>query len=297
MIGGFTEFICQPTTDNHAVKSWLEAKKYRPSWFLPTPWLKILFRKLTSKKRAISFRTYDVEVGESDKVTLATPDREFKKESSLIVIIPDLADDHTAWYVVDAVATISQVDWRPLVVCMAAGDKAMPSAKNMFRWHRFADLEAILQYLKREADQIMLMGFGLGATLVQRYLSEQGSKGRDPIVKGGVAISPVLSADLTYLKIDGSFLLRRAFLNPRKERLLGWFKDRTSRERLENLGINEAAVKQVNYNTEFDFRVICKTTNNRFLDDYYKLISDSSRLAGVNCRLLTIISRLDPMTE
>lgn len=291
-MGGFTEYIYQKTEFNEKLKQYLDSKQYTPTIWLPLPWLKIFYR-LLKNPRPSPFTTTATSLADGSTLNLQTLTPKTTSKVTLI-IIPDVLDSHDTWYVIEAAQKASSNHWRSVVFPPYASVPSSLSARGEYikKLSHLSDIES------KDGIRLSFIGFGQGASTVQMFLADIARSGGElNKIVGAVAVGPILQADKTFLKWDASWLLTKMFLGERKKRVLKEMKNEESRKTYHEAGITEGLVSKINYNTEFDFRVSCPLSGIKYLDEYYKSISDTSQFKHIKTPLLTICSRHDPVIE
>ena len=131
---------------------------------------------------------------------------------------------------------------------------------------------------QRQTGKRYLLGFSLSACLCERLSADPKTS-----FDAGCSISSLMDVSKSHHKLDENSGYRRQHLERTKH---------NDRRRP-----RELRVENIHYVQEYDFRVVCKSRNIKYLDEYYDSISGVEFWKDIRIPYLFIMSYCDPIVE
>lgn len=151
--------------------------QYSPTIYLPSGYLKTISNyakvKDTDYRRQI-FKVYGDGQLAVDHFPKQKPEiSKSGMKPPLVVIIPGFGTDSSNSYIYDTVQSIYEsMGWHVSVFNQKGVAKVPFTGNDLLGYWNTRDLEIVLKELSKEYDDIHLIGFSIGANLLQTYLSD-----------------------------------------------------------------------------------------------------------------------------
>lgn len=151
--------------------------QYSPTIYLPSSYMKTLSTNFMVKDPL--YRRQILKVYGGGQVALDHYPRNeraevsFSKKKPLVLIIPGFGTNSFNQYIYDTVKSVHrQLGWDVCVFNQKGTGRIEFTGDDILGYWNTRDLEIVLQNLAAEYDDIHLMGFSVGANLIQTYLTD-----------------------------------------------------------------------------------------------------------------------------
>ena len=151
---------------------------------------------------------------------ITTPDDDFldvdfirNGHGRVAFLLHGLEGSSTSQYVKGSADLFSQNGWDVAVINHRSCSGEMNRQKRMYHSGVTDDPHTVIQFLKKDYDEIVMVGFSLGGNMTLKYLGEWGDK-TDPAIKCAVAISVPIDLHSCSLRIisPSNFIYDKRFL-------------------------------------------------------------------------------------
>ena len=297
--------------------------KYRPPFFLPGPYVKLIASQGTEKPVEATFHREIFEFEDGGKVGLDFfPRSEFNGEAKnltdrgsestkttplvtkkpFVIVIPGLAGYSQNPYIVRACEQFYSEYGFKSVVANRRGSGGVPiSGKYPCTWVRNEDLDTIIEHLQAREDlkdsPMFMIGFSLGACFTHFYAGRKGELDQRVHLEGVVAVSPPYEMAIGYKRLKRFNYFDQYLLKGAQELFNSYRDNQHFLDHMEKVGVTKADVDESKTLYEFDDRVASKFFGRKNAEDYYEYYSANRRMEHVEVPFLSITSELDPILD
>lgn len=294
----FTYYIHHQNHNNSDILEIMKANPYRPTMYLPSAWLKMIYW-FDKKIRIPAFTREKFIYSDGGEIALDYYPKDFNKlDTPILIIIPGLngyTEDSYCLYI--AKRAMDKLGFRT-VVWNKRGYAGIPlKGKHWVQWSRYQDFESVIQHLKNNnpGSLIFTMGLSMGANFTEFYLGIKGSMGEPTGITASVAISPPHNMYFGARKVAKNKPLLKAMLKAYIKEILNSEGTQTLEALLDQCNLTANELRNMTSLKDLDDRWSSKTLGMSCAEEYYEYISGCTRLEHVATPLLCISSERDPI--
>ena len=294
--------IFKKTPENIQVQALFESLPYKPTWYLPTAWLKIRSWLKRVEDIGLGLRREVIEFADGGLRAIDFYPKEFEQFEGkpFMFLIPGLNGDKSDPYVMyTAKKAFSEYGFRSVIYNKRGGSGVELKGEYATSWIKSDDFDHVLKslYARYPNTPFLSIGFSMGANFTQFYLGEKGKRKEATGLTASVAVSPPMDLSLSTHKIDSNSLVRKAIVNSCYNSVLKHKENKILKDLFEKHGISEQGILAIKYMRALDTYFTAKVLGLKTCDDYYALVSGMKRLEHVATPLLNITSECDPVID
>ena len=315
-----TKFLYKHTELNEKIKKALsKLPKYKPTWFLPGPYLKLLATVRPQRKVSELFDRHIFKFPDGGQVALDFYPKNDVKGSSealkinqsstdnrpIVIVVPGAAGDSSDPYLVRICSQLYEDFGFRSVIANRRGSCGLEITGDYpLSWVRWQDMDLIIDYLKDErpdtkSKPLYMIGYSIGANFVQLYAGTKGELGQKTRLDGAIAVSaPYEMAMVNERAKHFGGLGEKVLLRSLKALFLKHINEPRYQKFLKSKNIDEGVIRRPKCLHEFDDNVCCMFfIGRKGADDLYDQLSGNRRLQHVEFPVLAISSYHDPIVD
>ncbi len=195
----------------------LDANDYKPGFIFRNGHANTIFPALFRKDKQLEYV----------RERITTPDDDFLDIDHIRVghgrvafILHGLEGSSSSQYAQGAADIFLKNGWDVALINHRSCSGEMNLQRRMYHSGVTDDPHTVIQLLKKNYDEIVMIGFSLGGNMTLKYLGEQGSK-IDPVIRSAVAISVPIDLHSCSLRIihPSNFVYDKRFLKSLKRKV------------------------------------------------------------------------------
>lgn len=260
---------------------------YRPPWWMPGAHIETIMPSMIRKPARVDYQRKRITTRDGDFLDL---DFVYNNKPKIAILSHGLEGNSSKNYMVGMAAALSCEGWDVLSWNCRSCSGEMNNTPKLYHHGATEDLADVVKYVqKNNYDQMLLVGFSLGGSLVIKYLGEHGDKVPRQVV-GGVAFSVPcdLGACARYLFESQNEIYLNRFLGKLKMKIKS--KAIQFPELFDVEGIDE-----IDSFEKFDSRFTAPLYDFSSADEFYKYASAGQYIKGISVPTLLVNAQNDPM--
>ena len=188
----------------------LDANDYRPNLLFRSGHINTIFPALFRRTQPFAYQ----------RERLKTPDDDFLDidfmrlgHGRVAFLLHGLEGNSSSQYIKGAADIFFQNDWDVAIINHRSCSGEMNRQRRMYHSGVTDDPHTAIQHLKKDYDEIIMVGFSLGGNMTLKYLGEQSGQ-TDPAIKCAVGVSVPIDLHSCSLRIisPSNFIYDKRFL-------------------------------------------------------------------------------------
>jgi len=262
-----------------------EIKDYKPSFVFRSNHLNTIFPSFFRKIDDVNYERSRIITEDNDFIDLDWSKVNSKK---LVVILHGLEGCANRHYVKGMCRIFNRNNWDALAMNYRGCSGEMNKTLRFYHGGATDDLDFLINYIEKDYEEIVLVGFSLGANLILKYLGDGQFKLNHKLKAAAVISAPCdLKDTMVSLQKKGNIIYSSMFLKDLKEKV------KLKKEDFPN-DISPEDIKNIKSLKDFDDKFTAPVHGFKDAYDYYEKCSCKKFLKNIKIPTLIINALDDP---